>query len=75
MFPIEAEETESLCGFTITGRNLGEMSWGWSSNMRENEKPVLTIIAQGFLRDLQHMGNVMPALLFYLSFLFLDVLS
>lgn len=75
MFPIEVEETESLCGFTITGRNLGEMSRGWSSNMRENEKPVLTIIAQGFLRDLQHMRNVMPALVFYLSFLFLDVFS
>lgn len=51
------------------------MSRGWSSNMRENEKPVLTIIAQGFLRDLQHMRNVMPALVFYLSFLFLDVFS
>lgn len=43
--------------------------------MRENEKPVLTTIAQGFLTDLWYIRTIMPAQLFSFSFVFLDVFS
>ncbi|NWS40678.1 TENA protein, partial [Probosciger aterrimus] len=55
-----------LCGYITTGS--GRMSVGWSSKMRENGKPVSTLITQSFLIDPQYISSVISA--FYCFFLF-----